>query len=95
MITYDYDAIEDALGEMIRRAEAIADLTDSQQVKVRETLVGWHGATSDQYHALSDDLERDLRANVQFIKDLQARLRTGSDDMRMQDATSAAKLGQG
>ena len=95
MITYDYGAIEDALAKMTAIAGRIIDATDAQQREVQQTLEGWVGKTRDQYNQLCDDLESDLRNNVQFLTDLSQRLRSGSEDMRLQDATSAAQLGRG
>lgn len=95
MITYDYDAIDDALKLMMDKATRIMELTDTQQQKAKDTLVGWTGKTAERYDALCDDLEKDLKANAQFLQDLRSRLSSGSEDMRLQDATSAANMGKG
>ncbi|MFL6119486.1 WXG100 family type VII secretion target [Actinophytocola sp.] len=86
MITYDYQAIDEAIDMMAKKATEIANQTDEQQQQVKQIMGNWTGSTADAYNKLCDDLEADLRANVDILTNLKTTFGQGADDMRQQDA---------
>ena len=86
MITYDYAAIDEAIDMMTKKATEIANQTDEQQQQVKAIMGNWTGSTAEAYNKLCDDLEADLRANVEILNNLKATFGQGADDMKQQDA---------
>jgi WXG100 family type VII secretion target len=86
MITYDYAAIDEAIDMMSKKATEIANQTDEQQKQVQAIMGNWTGSTADAYNKLCDDLEADLRANVEILNNLKTTFGQGADEMKHQDA---------
>jgi WXG100 family type VII secretion target len=93
MITYDYDAIEQVIEMMTKKATEIANQTDEQQQQVKQIMQGWQGSTADAYNKLCDDLEKDLQANVDILNQLKTTFQSGAEEMQMQDRKGGDNVG--
>lgn len=85
MITYDYAVLDEAISMMTAKAEQIRQLTDDQQKSAMQTLVDWKGASADAYNKLCDDLEADLKANIDILNNLKQKMHQGVEEMQLTD----------
>jgi WXG100 family type VII secretion target len=89
MITYNYEDIDQVVGELQRIGNVILDEARDLKKTVDSAMGDWTGATHDQYVSMSDDLQTDLQANVDWLGEAGAKMKSGAGDMQNQDAQSA------
>ena len=85
MITYDYPVISEAIGMMTKKADEIIQQVEIQRKSVQAALGNWTGSTADAYNKLCNDLENDLRANVDILNNLRDTMKNGADEMDITD----------
>jgi WXG100 family type VII secretion target len=89
MITYNYEDIDQVVGELQRIGNVILDAAGDLQKSVESTMGDWSGATHDQYVSMSSDLQTDIQANVDWLGEAGMKMKTGAGEMQNQDASSA------
>jgi WXG100 family type VII secretion target len=92
MITYNYEDIDQVVGELKRIGGVIMDTAADLKRQVDSAMGDWEGDTHDQYVAMSNDLQTDIRANVDWLDEAGKAMKTGAGDMQLQDANSAKGL---
>lgn len=93
MITYNYEDIDQVIGELRKIGGVILDRAADLQKSVESTMGDWEGATHDQYLSMSSDLQADIQANVDWLGEAGTKMKSGADDMQYQDSSSAKGLG--
>lgn len=93
MITYNYEDIDQVIGELQKIGGVILDRASDLQKSVESTMGDWEGATHDQYLSMSSDLQADIQSNVDWLGQAGAKMKSGAEDMRNQDSTSAKNMG--
>lgn len=83
-IVYDYGAIEDCIGQMVRTVDGITSETGNLESSAKKALAGWTGATADAYTQLFGDLTNKLQGQVSNLDTLQKKLEASA--AAMQDA---------
>jgi len=89
MITYNYEDIDQVMAELAKVGNHILDEARDLKTQVDSAMGDWEGATHDQYVSMSDDLQTDIQANVDWLGEAATKMKTGAGDMQDQDANSA------
>lgn len=92
MITYNYEDIDQVVAELQRIGGVILDAAADLRKQVDSAMGDWEGDTHDQYVAMSNDLQTDIQANVDWLGEAGKAMKSGAADMQLQDANSAKGL---
>lgn len=94
MITYNYEDIDQVMGELAKVGNQILDEARDLKTQVDSAMGDWEGATHTQYVSMSDDLQKDIQANVDWLGQASSAMKAGADDMLLQDVNSAKGMGR-
>jgi WXG100 family type VII secretion target len=89
VITYNYEDIDQVVSELQRIGNVILEEARDLKTQVDSAMGDWSGATHDQYVSMSDDLQTDIKANVDWLGEAGAKMKAGAGDMQDQDVSSA------
>jgi WXG100 family type VII secretion target len=91
-IVYDYDAIDDCLDLMQKRATEVQERADELAADVKGILGEWTGSTSERYDSTANDLKRDLIDAQGRLTNLRANLQAAAEAMAHADASGAKNV---